>query len=649
MSTGSPTPPAPSLVTHLNRLAHGTCPPHVLDLLHKALACDPAPGDGPPTSREERLTGRLRALCDCLPPARELLADPDQLAAVLSWAAVSDPALCMTLITHQVLCLGSMAQLAPDHGALADEFDALETGRAKGGYLITEAGQANSHLATRTEAVFDPETREFVLDTPDDGAAKFCGVAAHGAPRTVVVLARLRVRGDDCGVFSFVVDLSDGRGPLPGVGISSPLELGALPLDYALVRFSGVRLPYERWLRDDASLTADGVFLDPLPGPDDRLRRTLCVGQGLWGTLPSAAAAMSRQSAVLALRYARQRRTQGRLAPGTPLLSYRSHQYAVLGAFAEAFALTCAADRARALLRPYGPAPGRPHGRTADDDGTSDASGARTGRAMTFAPWSAVSRPLSAYKAHSVRAAARVTATCQRLCGYSGHLDANRLAGYHGFHHAFDAAGGDSQLILYDLGQALVAEADPAAPPEDDPSFPAAPSEDPSFPDASDPAWWPAVVQAHERRLAGQLRRVHDARVARGAEGFELWNPLLLRTGELGEVYAARLTAQDVARSLGRATDRATRDTLSALAALHGVVAARHWAGSLLASGTLRPGRTAGLEQTADELCDRLVPQLPLLEEAFGHPAALVGAPLAADDYPGALVTTLTWHQGAPT
>ncbi|MFI0977425.1 acyl-CoA dehydrogenase [Streptomyces sp. NPDC021093] len=615
-------------MTHLNRLAHGNCPPHVLDQLHKALTCDPAPDDGPPVSREQRLTGRLRALCASLPPARALLADPDQLAAVLSWAAVSDPALCMTLVTHQVLCLGSMAQLAPDHDALADEFDALETGRAKGGYLITEAGLANSHLATRTEAVFDPETREFVLTTPDDGAAKFCGVAAHGAPRTVVVLARLRVRGEDCGVFSFVVDLSDDRGPRPGVGISAPLELGALPLDYALVRFRGVRLPYERWLRDDASLTADGVFRDPLLGPDDRLRRTLCVGQGLWGTLPSATAAMSRQSAVLALRYARQRRTQGRLAPGTPLLSYRSHQYALLGAFAEAFALTCAADRARTLLRPYD--------RTGDANGSAGASEeADASEAMTFAPWSAVSRPLSAYKAHCVRAAARTTATCQRLCGYSGHLDANRLAGYHGFHHAFDAAGGDSQLIFYDLGQALVAEADPAAPPP----------EDLSLPDPSDPAWWPAVVRAHERLLAGQLRRDHDAQVARGAEGFELWNPLLPRTGELGEVYAARLTAQDVARS----PDLATQDTLSALAALHGVVAARHWAGSLLTAGTLRPEQMAGLERTAAGLCDLLLPQLPLLEEAFDHPADLVGAPLAADDYPGALVTTLSWHQGALT
>ncbi|MFD0573721.1 hypothetical protein ACFQ0T_36495 [Kitasatospora gansuensis] len=235
------------------------------------------------------------------------------------------------------------------------------------------------------------------------------------------------VAGADCGVFSFVVDLVDKDGLRPGVEMSDTIELSALPLDYAQFRFHNLRLPYEHWLRDSAVIDADGVFRDPLGSPDLRLQRTLCVGQVLWAVLPSALAAISRQSAVLALRYARRRRTQGRLAPGTPLLDYRTQQHGVLGALAEAFALTCAASRSLTVLAESGVAAG--DGAVREVDGP-----------MTFAPWSAVSRPLSAYKAHTVRAAARITADCQRHCGFSGHLDVNRLAAYHGFSRSFDAA-----------------------------------------------------------------------------------------------------------------------------------------------------------------------------------------------------------------
>jgi len=46
-----------------------------------------------PRQRTERRTRALRALSTGLPPARRLLHDPDQLAALLAWAAVADPAL----------------------------------------------------------------------------------------------------------------------------------------------------------------------------------------------------------------------------------------------------------------------------------------------------------------------------------------------------------------------------------------------------------------------------------------------------------------------------------------------------------------------------------------------------------------------------
>ncbi|GAA3876383.1 hypothetical protein GCM10023084_31690 [Streptomyces lacrimifluminis] len=613
----SSAPPPAAAHEALRQFVDGPCDPSFLSALHKALAADP----GAHGVRSERLLRRLRALGEELPPARRLFEDPARLAALHAWTAVADPGLCMTALVHYLLCLGSMAQLSDDPAALETRMAALESGRTKGVYLITEVGQANSHLATATRAEFDPASGEFVLHTPDPGAVKFCGAGSRTVPQTGVVLARLYAGGVDRGVFAFVADITDEHGPLPGIEMSSGLELGALPLDYVHLRFHTVRLPFAHWLGDGARIDGDGTFHDPAGSPDRRLQRTLRVGQGLWATMPAVAAATCRQSAVQAVNYARQRRTQGRLAPGAPLLGYRSQQRAVLGALADAFALTCAARRTSGMW--------------ADALKASDAPRADT--AMGLSPWAAVSAPLAAYKALAVRTAARVAADCQRHCGFSGHLDINGLAGYHGFHHAFDTAGGDSQLILYDVGRTLVEQYVPAQAQAQ--AAPGAPSPD-------SPLWWPALARRHEHLLTEHLRRLHDLRAQEAADPFDLWNPLLEDAGLLGELHATRLMADDVAHTLARTTDPALTRAIAPLAALHGVTTARRWAGSLLTRGALRPADVDALTAAADRLCDEILPHLPLLTEAFAFPDDIVAAPLAAADVNAATDAGLTWTPG---
>ncbi|MFY4723500.1 acyl-CoA dehydrogenase [Streptomyces sp. LaBMicrA B280] len=597
----------------LHRILHGPCPPESLSR--------PRTGTGTGPSGGAQLLRDLGLMGQALPAPEKIFEDPARLAAVHAWAAVTDPPLCLAALVHHTLCLGSMTQLGPDPAYLAERMAALTAGRAKGVYLITEAGQANSHLATRTRATCDLATGEFVLDTPDAEAAKFGSAGTLDVPQTAVVLARLFTDGTDRGVFGFVVDLTDRTGPLPGVELSSPIGLGALPLDYVLVRFRRLRVPAAHWLADGAVIGADGAFHDPAGSTERRLQRTLRVGQGLWALMPAVAAATARQSAVQAVNYARQRRTQSRLAPGAPLLSYRTQQRAVLGALADAFALTCAAHGARALWTKSLAAP----------------SGGDDTDAMGFTPWTAVNRPLAAYKAASVRLATEVSAECQRRCGFSGHLDVNRLAGYHGFHHAFDAAGGDSQLILYDIGRSLVEES------ADTP----APATGAARPLATSPSWWPEIARTHRAGLAAHL--ADRLRVLKHGSPFDAWNPLLEDAGLLGELYADGLMAEDVVHVLGEVRDKSAHTVLSALATLHGAMAARRWSASLLAHETLRPADVQALTDVIDRLCDELRPHLPLLTEAFVHGDGATDAPLAAADYNAALRATLTWTRGAIT
>ncbi|MFE2349273.1 acyl-CoA dehydrogenase family protein [Kitasatospora cineracea] len=573
----------------LDELLHGRHHPGRLPRLHRALARHPYRVAEAAAEREPYLYRRLRSLLRALPAAADLHADPDGLAAALAWAAVADPRLGMTVVTQSVLGQGSLLRLAGARKDVGPELGAVDAGDLRIGYLVTEAGRASSHLGAGTVAEFRPDRREFVLRTAEEADVKFGGVPQYPGPRGAVVIARaVDAAGRAGGVFAFLVRLADHDGPRPGVALSAPVPVGALPLSYHRVRFDGVRVPEAHWLRDDADLDADGHLHDPRT-PEDRLRRTLAVGQDLWGVLPTALAALARQSAVLAVRHSRHRETRAALAPGTPLLAHRSQQRALLGALADAFALSCAAARARELL-----AAAR----------ESDAAGAESG----FAPWAAVSRPLSAYKAHCADEAERIIAECQRRCGHAGLADGNRLAGYHGFARSFDPAGGDSRLIRYDLGRALLAEAGPGGPP-------------PVPADLGDPGWWPAVLARHQHTLTAWLRRATAERARGGATPFEVWNPLLDRAAELGAAYAARLAAEDLPRALAALPPDGATDALAHLAALR---AADRTAGALLRHRTLAPGELAGLENALERGYDRLLSHLEQVERAFAFPDDIV-------------------------
>ncbi|AEW98706.1 acyl-CoA dehydrogenase family protein [Streptantibioticus cattleyicolor] len=607
------TPELTAARAELAALAHVGCDPALRTETLAALSADP-----PCAVRHGgRAQAALLRLAPRLPPAGALLADPHRLADVQAWAAVVDPAVYMALVNHYVLCLGSVTEFGAA-APLQSCVTALQEGAAKGVYLVTEIGRAGSHLGVRTTAVYDAERREFVLTTPDAAAAKFSSVTPHGVRVLAVVIARTVVDGADRGAFPFLVDLTGTDGPAPGVEISGPLQVSALPLEYALIRFRGVRVPAERWLSDRAWLDPVGRLHDPLGSPDARLRRTMSVGQRLWATVPAAMAAMARECAVSALRFSGGRSSRGGPVPGTPLLARRTQQRALFGALAESYALTCAAEAALDVW------PATAHGGTGEGGAPSPAA--------AFSPWVAVDRSLALFKALATEGAARVAAVCRRHCGLAGFLDLNRLAGYHGAARAFTVAGGDNQLIFLDAGRAALTAPDPAP----QPPAPAEPGAGhPTVPDAH--TWWLRTARAHEQRLAAELRHAVTAHQADGRTGADLWNPLLPRARDLGEATAATMLARCVHDTTDHLTSPELRAALRPLAALFGVAQAQRHAGALVATGVLPPRTLRSLPETADRLCEALLPHLPLLRAGLTTPVPERPVPLVAPDYAGAL------------
>ena len=86
---------------------------------------------------------------------------------------------------------------------------------------MTELTHGSNVQGIQTTATFDPNTDEFIINTPNLNATKWwIGGAAHSATHSAVY-ARLIINGKDYGVKTFVVQLRDplSFSNMPGVTI----------------------------------------------------------------------------------------------------------------------------------------------------------------------------------------------------------------------------------------------------------------------------------------------------------------------------------------------------------------------------------------------------------------------------------------------
>lgn len=561
---------------------------------------------------------QISSLASSLPSVQELYKKPKILATLHAWIAVSDPSLFMSSLLQYLLCARSLIQLSSFKDQTKKWLDELDSGHAKGVYLITEIGESSSHIKVQTEARYDETRREFVLSTPNRKATKFSSVHPRGGPQIAVAFARLIHKNKDRGVFGFVVPLTDAHGPMPGVEISDAISVPALPLGYAMVRFKDVHVPYADWLASEASIDQEtGTFHDPDDmSKDARLAHSMSAGNAIFGIIPSAMAAVARSSATTALKYSSRRKSNSRLKPGVPVISYRPQQVALLGSLAESMALSCAARSAEDLW-----------------ETTLDNKASVTKGNMTFVPWLGINQVLSVYKVLSTEGALRVTRNCQQHEGLHGMLEANRIASHHGLAQAFTVAGGDNRLTFLDIGRTKV-DSEPGPPPP--------------APDVSpyDPRWWPATTLLHEHLRCEQVRAALKKRQRGDLDQLTVWNPLLDDAIALGRAHTDNLTARCFYQALDNIVTPDLSSVMRKLAALYGVVQAKRLSGELLAAGAIEVQTVRALSSYADTLCEQLMSHLPVLCELSGLPDELTMSPATAKDYATALTSKYPWIAG---
>ncbi|WP_053174624.1 acyl-CoA dehydrogenase family protein [Nonomuraea sp. SBT364] len=530
----------------------------------------------PPADRHALTYERFRHAGTAAPSAGRLLARPPELCALLERAAVADPALFHVMLLHYTLTLVPILRFGDRSTEPVRR--RLEAMDRFGAVAMTEAGRSNSHLMPATVARFDAADRSFVLTTPDPAAVKFPTTAGHpGVPKLLTVYARLVDDGGERGVFLFLVPLgggdgdSDGAAGGDGVHVLPAADNPALSLDWAAVRFDGLRLPFESWLAAGARITADGVFHDPLAG--SRAALSMCAAPYVWRGIIAAGAAAYRAGAASLTLHSVDRPTQGRLAPGRPLIDHRNQQEAVLTALARGYALTAVANRVKT-------------GAAWSAGGSASAS--------TWTPWASVDLMLPLLKAAVTDLAEDTAGLCRTHSGAPGFLASGRLNGYRGLAHAYLSAGGDNQLILFDVARAMV-ERDRYEPPD-----PGQGVFDLSLEGCLDAA------RALELRLVDEL----SVRVtAPGSLGD--WNPHLALAARTATALADRVILEILQDGPPR---------LRPVFRWFALDWAERRAGLLLDEAIAVPPLIGRIRALRDELCAELMPRTPELVEAFELP-----------------------------
>lgn len=563
---------------------------------------------------------RLQHLLKQLPDGIHGFKQPEWLMAVATHAAVNDPSLFMGCVIQQGLCIGTLLAFEQDHPYAAKWRCELEKGQCLGVYALTETGCSNSHIGPRLEAVFDTDTRTFVLNTPNNAALKFANVGINNLNKLGVVFAELKVQDQRCGVFAFVLPLSDAQGPCPGIEMSSPAEIRAVPLDYGLLGLNQARIPFDAWLCDGANIDQSNRFHDPLGNTDRRLIRSLFAPKNVWAMVGTGLSSVMLACATLALTHANRRTTQARIGTGTRLLDFRTQRRALFGCLATAYVMKCFAnDCARLWIE------GTASQSSLQTTGTGD---------VTWTPWAAISQVLALLKALCAPAAEAVATECRLRCGVAGALNLNRFADYEGMAKIYQDAGGNNRMILMDAAKVLAGQ----------------PLNEPTPPDpqagVDDPEYGLSMVRTLEYRLLKEVADHVAAHRALGEDDMQVWNSKLMVVARAGEAHAQRLAIESAVKAGSSLPPGLAKDLVNALCNLYVLGYLNQHAAWYMSEGLMDSTRYRALEEHLNQLSDFLAAHVTLLIEAFGQGDATRAAIASAEPYPDALAAKLQWAQG---
>ncbi len=506
-----------------------------------------------------------------------------------------------------------------------------------GAFAMTETGHGSDVAAIGTTATYDPDTEEFVINTPFRGAWKdYLGNAAlHGKAATV--FAQLITGGVNYGVHCFFVPLRDDDGNfLPGIGGEDDGVKGGLNgIDNGRLHFDHVRVPRENLLNRYGDVAPDGSYSSDIASPGRRFFTMLgALVQGRV-SLDGAATTASALALKIAVTYGNQRRQfdSGSGTDEVTLLDYGKHQRRLIPLIAQNYAQFFAHDE---LLTTF--------------DGVFSGRNDTPEERENLETLAAALKPLSTWNALDTIQEAR------EACGGQGFLAENRLVGLHHDLDVYVTFEGDNNVLLQLVGKRLLADyarqfkgADAAALAK----FAVGQTAGKVFHGAGLRQLGQSVAdfgstarsvelglraeQQHEL-LAGRVEQMvadlatalRPASKLSPADAAALFNEHQAELIEAARAHAELLHWEAFSDGVKAIQDEGTRQVLTWLRDLFGLhLIEKHLAWYLI-NGRLSAQRAASVSRYIGRLCTRLRPHAQDLVDAYGLAPEHVRAPIAS-------------------
>ncbi|GAA0264127.1 acyl-CoA dehydrogenase [Cryptosporangium japonicum] len=495
-----------------------------------------------------------------------------------------------------------------------------------GCFAMTETGHGSDVQHLRTTATYDPQAREFVVETPHEAARKdYIGGAARDA-RLAVVFAQL-VTTENHGVHAFLVPIRDQDGnPCPGVRIGDcGGKAGLDGVDNGRLWFDRVRIPRENLLNRYGDVAEDGTYSSPIENPGRRfftMLGTLVRGRV---SVAGGAGSATQTALAIAVRYGDVRRQFA--APGrdreVALLDYLAHQRALLPALAKTYALRFAQEDLVRTLHELQPADGLADGNAPDGVEQRELE-ARAAGLKAVATW---------------HASATIQA-CREACGGAGYLTENRLPQLRADTDVFTTFEGDNRVLLQLVAKGLLTGYRDQLGDLDalgmvrflaDQVWDAVTERTSVLRrfgegDLRDHEWHLALFEDREKHvLEGLAKRLRKAGEP-DADAFAVFNDAQDHVLRLARVHVERVLLEafvvpDVSDDLRELLER-----VRALYALSTIEADLAW---FLGHGRMTPSRAKRVTSTVNELCRELRPHASFLVDGFGIPEDWLDAPIA--------------------
>lgn len=487
-----------------------------------------------------------------------------------------------------------------------------------GCFAMTETGHGSNVADLETMARFVPETDEWDVHTPHEGARKeYIGNAAcHGKMATV--FAQLAVGDAEHGVHAFLVPIRDDDGnPLPGVRIEdNGHKMGLNGVDNGRLWFDHVRIPRENLLDRFATVDSEGLYESPILSPSKRFFTMLGTLVGGRVSVALAALSATKSALAIAVRYGNRRRQFGPEGESEfALLDYPAHRLRLMPRLARTYALHFA-------LRDLG----ERYVESLDEDDRREVETLAAG-----------------LKAASTWHATDTIQECRECCGGQGYLAVNRFADLKADTDVFTTFEGDNTVLLQLVAKSMltrykkqfndmnifglmryVAQRAGSNLTDKNPIIVRKRGEA----HLRDRAFQETALRGREEHLLTTVAKRLRNRVQSGEDVQVAISACQVHLLATARALVDRLIFERFARGVDQAPEsvKPVLTTMLDLYSLSTILEDRGW---FAAHGYLESGKSKAVREQVETLSDELRPHAEALVNAWGIPRDLLAAPIA--------------------